>query len=106
MMLLKLIIISIISVVCDRSLPLSMRMYGSAIMPWVDEVAVKKFNHSYGFVSFPRTAFLILTCLAFSFGEMVVSDQEVVLWVMLALVLFWFLAALVDVWKALKYARQ
>jgi hypothetical protein len=90
----------LVMILFDRAVPLMVRMYGAGVFPWGEKEPVASFYRNYGWVAFPRTLFLLLTCLAVSLNHVVPVDENVLLIIGIISVILWVVFAGRDVWKA------
>ena len=87
----------------DRAIPTMLRMYGFDVLPFGDAEKVARFKKSYGLVSFPRTALLVL-CAAL-IGAMDFWHVNLLPILGGVCLLVWLCAALRDVYRARRMAE-
>ena len=89
-------------IVLDRAFPTLIRMYGVGLFPWPDAENAKEIYRRYGYVSFPRTLFLFISCLSVSMDQFFRVDQTFELVILVVSLILWGIFALFDLLKARK----
>lgn len=94
------IFVFLFMVFLDRALPFFMRTYGGAIFPWGNGEGLDSFYKKYGWISLPRTIFLLMPGMFSGLREHNILSMDASILAICASMLLWFLSASYDVWRA------
>lgn len=88
----------------DRAFPTIVRMFGPAfaisLLPWGDREAVKSFYEKYGWVSLPRSVFLLVFCVSAYLWAYYPNFKEIIVAICVVSFVLWGVFAMRDTQKA------
>lgn len=93
-------------IILDRASPQMIRTYGVGLFAWGERGNAEAFYARYGWVSFPRTLFLVLASISVSINQWVHIDEVAHLSIAIGAVLLWVVFVARDAWRARKAAED
>jgi hypothetical protein len=92
--------ILLVMIAADRTLPDAVRIFSPGILPWAQPEKVKAFYRSYGWISFPRSIFVVATPILVAVAQSLGLRDEWVGMLFVALFILWWASAMRDIYRA------